>query len=78
MENENESIERQKEYKPVKQFSKKEKNDDYKFLRMVNKDIEEYLPVNSLYKLYTEEMVKKEKSKSGNKKEKKNLHSKIQ
>ena len=45
---------------------------------MVNKDIEEYLPVNSLYKLYTEEMVKKEKSKSGNKKEKKNLHSKIQ
>ena len=45
---------------------------------MVNKDIEEYLPVNSLYKLYTEEMVKKEKSKNGNKKEKKNLHSKIQ
>ena len=64
--------------KAKNEFSKKEKNDDYKFLRMVNKDIEEYLPVNSLYKLYTEEMVKKEKSKSGNKKEKKNLHSKIQ
>ena len=64
--------------KAKNEFSKKEKNDDYKFLRMVNKDIEEYLPVNSLYKLYTEEMVKKEKSKNGNKKEKKNLHSKIQ
>ena len=64
--------------KAKNEFSKKEKNDDYKFLRMVNKDIEEYLPVNSLYKLYTEEMMKKDKAKNGNKKEKKNLHSKIQ
>ena len=38
---------------------------------MVNKDIEEYLPINNLYKLYTEEMLKKDKAKSGNKKEKK-------
>ena len=64
--------------KAKNEFSKKDKNDDYKFLRMVNKDIEEYLPVNSLYKLYTEEMMKKDKAKNGNKKEKKNLHSKIQ
>ena len=59
------------EQKAKNEFTKKEKNDDCKFLRMVNKDIEEYLPINNLYKLYTEEMLKKDKSKSGNKKEKK-------
>lgn len=61
--------------KTKNEFSKKEKNDDYKFLRMVNKDIEEYLSVNNLYKLYTEEMMKKEKNKSGNKKEKRKKES---
>ena len=60
------------EQKVKNEFTKKENmNDDCKFLRMVNKDIEEYLPINNLYKLYTEEMLKKEKTKSGNKKEKK-------
>ena len=59
------------EQKAKNEFTKKEKNDDCKFLRMVNKDIEEYLPINNLYKLYTEEMLKKDKAKSGNKKEKK-------
>ena len=57
------------EQKAKNEFTKKEKNDDCKFLRMVNKDIEEYLPINNLYKLYTEEMLKKDKAKSGNKKE---------
>ena len=59
------------EQKAKNEFTKKEKNDDCKFLRMVNKDIEEYLPINNLYKLYTEEMLKKDKANSGNKKEKK-------
>lgn len=60
------------EQKVKNEFTKKENmNDDCKFLRMVNKDIKEYLPINNLYKLYTEEMLKKEKTKSGNKKEKK-------
>lgn len=62
----------QKRYEKLDQKGKNEikksKIGDYKFLRMINKDLEEVLPSNILYKLYSDEIIKKEKSKSNVKK----------
>lgn len=64
----------QRKYEKLEQKCKNEfknsKIGDYKFLRMIHQDLEELLQTNNLYKLYSEEIKKREKSKSNVKKDK--------